>query len=53
VSQIVLSDEAEVILAGWYNGDFYTNPPPTLGFWGKGAGAGHASRNHHRGGRGL
>jgi hypothetical protein len=53
VSQIVLSDEAEVTLAGWYNGDYYSNPAPTRGFWGKGTGAGQASRNHHRGGRGL
>ena len=36
VSQIVLSDEAEVTLAGWYNGDYYSNPAPTRGFWGKG-----------------
>ena len=53
VSQIVLSDEAEVTLAGWSDGDYYSNPAPTRGFWGKGAGAGQAYRNHHRGGRGL
>ena len=53
VSQIVLSDEAEVTLTGWYNGDYYTNPAPTRGFWGKGAGAGQAYRHHHRGSRGV
>jgi hypothetical protein len=53
LSQIVLSDEAEVTLVGWNNGDYYSNPAPTHGIWGKGAGAGQASRNHHRGGRGL
>ena len=50
VSQIVLSDEAGVT---WPNGDYYFNPVPTRGSWGKGAGAGQASRNHQRGGRGL
>jgi len=52
-SQIVLSDEAEVTFVGWNNGDYYSNPAPTHGIWGKGSGAGQASRNHHRGGRGL
>lgn len=52
VSQIVLSDEADVALAGWRNGD-YSNPAPTRGFWGKGTGDGQVHRNHHRGGRGL
>jgi hypothetical protein len=51
VSQIVLSDETEVTFVG-YN-DYYSNPAPTHGIWGKGAGAGQASRNHHRGGRGI
>ena len=50
VSQIVLSDEAGVT---WPNGDYYFNPTSTRGSWGKGAGAGQASRNHQRGGRGL
>ena len=38
VSQIVLSDEAEVTLVGWNNGG-YSNPAPTRRSWGKGAGA--------------
>jgi hypothetical protein len=41
VSQIVLSDEAEVALVGWNNSDYYFNPAPTR-YWGKGAGAGQA-----------
>ena len=53
VSQIVLSDEAEVTFVGGNNGDYYSDPAPTRGSWGKGAGAGQASRNHQRGGRGL
>jgi hypothetical protein len=53
VSQIVLSDEAEVTFVGRNNGDYYSDPAPTRGSWGKGAGAGQASRNHQRGGRGL
>jgi len=53
VSQIVLSDEAEVTLVGWNNGDHYFNPAPARRSWGKGAGAGQASRNHQRGGRHL
>ena len=53
VSQIVLSDEAEVTFVGGNNGDYYFNPTSTRGSWGKGAGAGQASRNHQRGGRGL
>jgi hypothetical protein len=54
VSQIVLSDEAEFTFVGWNNRDYYSDPAaPTRGSWGKGAGAGQASRNHQRGGRGL
>jgi hypothetical protein len=53
VSQIVLSDEAEVTFVGGNNGDYYSDPAPTRGSWGKGAGAGQASRHHQRGGRGL
>ena len=53
VSQIVLSDEAEVTFVDWNNGDYYSDPAPTRGSWGKGAGAGQASRNYQRGGRGL
>ena len=53
VSQIVLSDEAEVTLDGWHNGDYFTNPVPIRGFWGKGAGAGQAYRHHHHSGRGV
>jgi len=37
VSQIVLSDEAEVTFVAWNNGDYY--PAPSRGSWGKGAGA--------------
>jgi hypothetical protein len=37
VSQIVLSDEAEVTFVAWNNGDYY--PAPSPGSWGKGAGA--------------
>ena len=52
VSQIVLSDEAEVTFVGWNNGQCYINPDPTFGLcWGKGdPGAGQASRS---GGRGV
>jgi hypothetical protein len=53
VSQIVLSDDAEVTFARWYDGDYYSNPAPTRGFWGKGVGAGQAYYNHHRGDRGV
>jgi len=35
VSQIVLSDEAEVTFVAWNNGDYY--PAPSRGSWGKGA----------------
>jgi len=49
VNQFVLFDS----FARWTDGDHYSNPAPTSGFWGKGAGAGQASRNHQRGGRGL
>ncbi len=52
VSQIVLSDDAEVTLTGSYHGDYF-NPAPTRGFWGKGTGDGQVHRNHHRGDRGL
>jgi hypothetical protein len=37
VSQIVLSDEAEVTFVAWNNGDYY--PALSRGSWGKGAGA--------------
>ena len=37
ISQIVLSDEAEVTFLAWNNGDYY--PAPSRGSWGKGAGA--------------
>ena len=52
VSQIVLSDEAEVTFVGWNNGQCYINPDPTFGLcWGKGdPSAGQASRS---GGRGV
>jgi hypothetical protein len=39
VSQIVLSDEAEVTFVGWNNGGHHSNPAPTRRSWGKGAGA--------------
>lgn len=39
VSQIVLSDEAEVTFVGWNNGDRYSTPAPTRRSWGKGAAA--------------
>ena len=42
VSQIVLSDEAEVTFVGWSNGDYYSDLVPTRRSWGKGAGAGQA-----------
>jgi hypothetical protein len=42
VSQIVLSDEADVTFVGWNNGDYYSNPAPTRESWGKGAGASQA-----------
>jgi hypothetical protein len=42
VSQIVLSDEADVTFVGWNNGDYYSNPAPTRGSWGKGADASQA-----------
>jgi hypothetical protein len=37
VSQIVLSDEAEVAFVGWNNGNYYSASTPTRGTWGKGA----------------
>ena len=49
VNQFVLFDS----FASWTTGDHYSNPALGHGFWGKGAGAGQASRNHQRGGRGL
>ena len=54
VSHIVLSDEADVTLAGWSDG-YYYSPAPTGRFWGKGYGygAGGGHRHHHRGGRGV
>jgi hypothetical protein len=52
VSQIVLSDESDVTLAGWYDG-YYYSPAPSCGFWGKGCGAGGGHRHHHRGNRGV
>jgi hypothetical protein len=39
ISQIVVSDEADVTLAGWYD-DYYYLPASACGFWGKGCGAG-------------
>ena len=56
VSQIVLSDEADVTLVGWYDG-YYHSPAPTYGSWGKGYGYGYSAggghRHHHRGNRGV
>jgi hypothetical protein len=39
VSQIVLSDEAEVTFAGLNNGHYHSNPATTRRSWGKGAAA--------------
>jgi hypothetical protein len=54
VSQIVLSDEADVTLAGWYDG-YYYSPAPTCEFWGKECrtAVGHRHHHHHRGARGV
>ena len=49
VNQFVLFDS----FASWSNGNHYSNPALARGFWGKSAGAGQASHNHLRGGRGL
>ena len=55
-SHIVLSDEADVTLAGWYD-SYYYSPAPPRGSWGKGygygAGGGNGHRHHHRGNRGV
>ena len=39
VSQIVLSDEAEVTFVGWNNGHDHSKPARTGRSWGKGPGA--------------
>ena len=39
ISQIVLSDEAEVTFVAWTNSHHYSDPAPTRRAWGKGAGA--------------
>lgn len=39
VSQIVLSDEAELTFVGWNNGHYYSDPALTRRSLGKGAGA--------------
>jgi hypothetical protein len=39
ISQIVLSDEADVTFVAWTNSHYYSDPAPTRRAWGKGAGA--------------
>jgi hypothetical protein len=39
VSQIVLSDDADVTFVGWHNGHRHSTPARTHRPWGKGAGA--------------
>jgi hypothetical protein len=50
-TQIVLSDEGDITVAGLYD-DYYYSPASTCGFWGKGCGSG-GGYYHHRGGRGV
>jgi hypothetical protein len=58
VTQIALTDDSDAgVQLAWYGDDYYYNPAPTCGFWGKGCGSGgyshHGGYHHHRSHRGA